>query len=163
KPRPRPAGKPSDAALAKLIASLEADDNGGGSYVLGQLAKATPDDEWRGVVVERLLKVMEGTDLLTRQKAAEALPNWAGPGRGRLDLLEHTEPWVRGGAVEALGRLKDRRAVVPVAERLPLDGAAVSKALIQIGPDAEAAVLPYVKDRSWLVGQAACRILKEVG
>src|SRR5262249_43603123 len=81
-----------------------------------------------------------------------------------LNVLDHESGVVRAAALEALGNLKDQRAVAPVALRLLQgDRGHAGKALRAMGPMAEKEVLKYLRDTDAGVRAEACKVLKRIG
>jgi HEAT repeat protein len=67
--------------------------------------------------------------------------------------------------MEALGRLRAESAIEPIAARLSVgaDRVWASRALTQIGPESESAVLPLLDDSQWATRLTAVNILRDVG
>ena len=131
-----------------------------------RLAKApadNPPDEIAGALAA-LLADRNGR---IRAAAAKALVNW-GTTNSTSALIKaaaEEDLWVRQAAMEALGRLKSPAGAEAVAARLiPMqDRATAAKALRAMGPLAEPAVLPLLKDRDGWVRLEACKVLGEIG
>ena len=62
-----------------------------------------------------------------------------------------------------LAKLKDERAIEPIAERLPKDRREASAALQEFGPAAEKPVIKYLQDKDKNNRIEACKILKAIG
>src|SRR5262249_54143461 len=82
-----------------------------------------------------------------------------------LKALAGTQGNVRHAVMATLGKLKDDRAIAPLAQRLPDGGdrAAASKALQAIGARAEKEVDKYLTNPDTAVRLEACHILREIG
>jgi hypothetical protein len=83
-----------------------------------------------------------------------------------LRLMRQPESPARAPAIQALGRLKDPRAIEPLVEfvaRGESERYAATEALKQFGPEAEAAVLGLFGERSLETRRAACQILEQLG
>jgi predicted Zn finger-like uncharacterized protein len=164
------AGNPTQppADVAEAVKSVK--DNGNvfrRNAALDWLAQAQPDDAHRAVVIQALEPVVSGGDLGASDQAAKALGHWAGPEQvpTLLNMVNHRSGGVRGAAIEALSRLRDERAIVPVAGRLPdsSDRAAAGRALEAIGPPAEKEVVKYAFHKDGGCREEARRLLKGYG
>ena len=103
--------------------------------------KDTLPDERRGEVCKALEPLLSERE--TREIAIEALGVWGTRDTTPLLLKVMREKDTRVPAIRALGRLKDERAIEPIAERLE-DGwerGEAMEALKKFGPAAEEAVL----------------------
>jgi HEAT repeat protein len=105
--------------------------------------------------------------LAVRGQAFKALGVWgtADTVPDLLKLLAAADAYNKATVVQALGQLKDERAIPPLAKLLPdamLRREAVA-ALGAFGPKAEPAVLPYLNDQDLYVRIDVCRLLKDIG
>lgn len=82
-----------------------------------------------------------------------------------LKWLKSDDFSCRNAAVRGLGRLKEKSAAEAMADLLASgsDTYQVAEALTKIGPDAEDAVLPLLKEKNIETRRQACRILKQIG
>lgn len=83
-----------------------------------------------------------------------------------LRLMRPPESPMRANAIQALGRLKDPRAIDPLVEfvaRGESERYAAIEALKMFGPEAEEAVLSLFEEKSLETRRAACQILEQVG
>jgi hypothetical protein len=83
-----------------------------------------------------------------------------------LRLLRQPESPARAQAIQALGRLKDTRAIEPLVEfvaRGESEGYAAIEALKQFDPEAEPAVLGLFAEKGLQTRRAACQILEQLG
>lgn len=82
-----------------------------------------------------------------------------------LKWLKSNDYSARNAAIRALGRLKEKSAAEPLAAMLASgsDGYQAVEALTKIGPEAEDAVLPLLKERHIETRRQACSILKQIG
>jgi serine/threonine protein kinase len=87
-----------------------------------------------------------------------------------IATLKDDNVFTRVEAMKALGELKDERAAEPLAEFLKKSGrdmetaGKVLRQLGQLGPKAEAAVIPVLKFKGvWWVRAEVCAILKDIG
>ncbi len=152
-----------DAALGGLK------DRWGQSKALEWFAAANPNHPRRAEVAAELARLLADRSSLVRTDAAKALVVWATPGQvpAMIAALREERSSVGAGPslIEALGKQKDRRAVVPLARQLPnafLVKPAV-KALIALGPIAEDEVGKYLVHERYTAREGACQVLAEVG
>jgi HEAT repeat protein len=89
-------------------------------------------------------------------------------------LASTTDQNVRSSIIRGLGRLKDKRAVQPLADVLAMGPADqlqfnssrntdAAAALERMGPEAESAVLGLLKEKNSTTRWQACQILKHIG
>jgi HEAT repeat protein len=125
------------------------------------------DADSKADVARGLVPVLEGTDPFLRDQAAKALALWATPETvpALIKALESQSGTVRQSALQALGKLKDERAVVPVAQRLLdfFDRKFAAEALINFGPKAERAVLTGLNNPDRAIRVEVCKILGVIG
>ncbi len=176
-------GEEKDAALAlrapRTSQTLTADEVRAALEDLN-----SPDHERRSLAMQRLqTDPMEPLPPGTVQRAAELLESrddsvrWAA---GRvvtqaastqevpvlLRLLKMPDSPTRQPAIEALGRLGDRRAIEPLVgfiARGENERYAAIEALKQLGPEAEEPVLRLFVEKNLETRRAACQILEMVG
>ncbi len=149
-------GMPQD--LAGALKNLQSPEPLFLRFGIEWLAKA-PVDETQKPAVEKAL-----TDLIAKHKntreagmAVTAVARWGTPASVPMliqlveggDLLNRDKDphyYVRHPAILTLGKLKDPRALLPIARLIPDEnyGEAAGKALAEMGPVAEKAVLPYM-------------------
>jgi RNA polymerase sigma factor (sigma-70 family) len=126
-----------------------------------------PYEPRRDEVTAQLEKMLNGRDRLVASKCAETLSVWA-TRKQVPSLIKSLEDWpCRKAAMQALGKLKDERAVEPLARFLqsdrPFDREPAAAALIAIGPAAEKEVRKYLTDDNPATRDEAARILKQIG
>lgn len=82
-----------------------------------------------------------------------------------LGLLKSSDPSLRAEAIQALGRLKEKRAVEPLVEMVGQGAGEFGavEALKQIGAPAEPAVLTLLRERHQETRRRACEILQQIG
>jgi predicted Zn finger-like uncharacterized protein len=127
--------------------------------------KDTLPDERRGQVVSALEPLLPDADRGTREAAIEALGVWGTRDTVPLLLKTMQEKETRAASIRALGRLKDERAVEPIADRLEdfFERGEAVEALKKMGPAAEEAMIQRLRHTDGGVRQAACDVLKVVG
>lgn len=156
----------SDEERDKLIAELDPKDHKDRSNAVRRLQSSAADDHC-SEVAEALIGCLDDPDLFVRWGAVDALKVWADtdsiPPLCNRALVD-PEHAVRWATLECLGVLKDPRSAEPLAARLDSpDEGFVSAPLIKLGPPAEAAVIPYLKDQEWTVRMDACKVLGQIG
>jgi HEAT repeat protein len=166
----RAIGAMDAAAIVTIaLADLNDHDNGVRVRALKDLARAQPaaDDPRRADVANTLLGLTKDSQLSIRVEATRALAPWVTTANvpALLDLLASDSGDTRHAAMDALGRLGDKRAVTPVAQHLVGgdDRSAATRSLQAMGAVCEAEVLRYLQHRDAAVRVAACRILQVVG
>jgi HEAT repeat protein len=84
-----------------------------------------------------------------------------------LKLLKDSDWSSRQAATKALGKLKDERAIQPLADLIARSGSMygqdASAALINIGAPAERAVIALLNERNADTQRQACNILQQIG
>ena len=156
----------NDAELTQVLDDLKSADMTTRTRACERLAKGQPNTPRRGEVAAALAERLGDKNGATHDAAAKALVVWATRDQVQtlLDALDHESGTVRQSALEALGNLKDERAVKPVARRLLQgDRKHASKALQSMGTMAEKEVLTYLQDRDAEVRAEACRVLRRIG
>jgi hypothetical protein len=160
-----PARNESD--LNVILEDLQSPDNGVRQRAAERLIRMKPDEGRRQEVAQALAAHLQDNHDGTHDAAARALVSWATREQvpALIDVLDHESGAVRESALEALGNLKDARAVTPVTLRLllPQDRKNASKTLQNLGPMAEKEVLKHVDDPDADLRVEICRILKRIG
>jgi hypothetical protein len=83
-----------------------------------------------------------------------------------LRLLKSGDSFNRNNVIQALGRLKDPRAIAPLVDCIAKgdsDSHAAKAALVKFGAEAEDAVLVLLKENHSQTKRTACEILQEIG
>ena len=84
-----------------------------------------------------------------------------------LKLLKDADWSSRQNATKALGKLKDERAIQPLADLIARGGSMygqdASSALINFGVPAEKAVIALLNERNAETQRQACNILQQIG
>ncbi len=163
---PKPETTPLAAdERAALLADLKGDNKAKRSLALHRFPTVQPDNAKSEVEVE-LLRFLKDEDQFARQFAAKGLAVWGGKNSVEplIKQLDDSAFPARWGAIEALGHLKDARAVAPLAKMVAdrKDAHQVSTSLKALGADAEAAVLKLVTHEKAEVRRDACQILKVI-
>ncbi len=167
---PTVAQRTKRAATAAAKQQVEMAKVGAASKKLAEAAfkKAQQvDDIWR--ISCAMVPLLKSRDLETRKLAAMACQKWGSPEDvpwliGLLDADGYGADEVRINAAKALGHIKDKRGIEPVAKRLADtwdNSKGIVDALVAFGPQAEEAVWPYLQDsRS---RKYAIEVLKQIG
>ncbi len=126
-----------------------------------------PYEPRREEVTAQLEKMLNGRDRLVASKCADALYVWATKKQVPSIIKSLEDPFCQKAAMDTLGRLKDERAIEPLAKYLRSEkfferDPAVA-ALIAIGPAVEKEVRGYAEDDNKEAREAAARILKQIG
>jgi HEAT repeat protein len=121
----------------------------------------------RGEAAQTLEGLLKDTEAGVREPAIKALGAWGGKDNvpALIGLVTHKDKETRHLALEALGKLKDERAVGPVAARLlnDTDRQFASAALIAMGTMCQPVVANCLSNAHRGVRLEACRILEKVG
>jgi predicted Zn finger-like uncharacterized protein len=125
--------------------------------------KDLPPDDRRAEVARALEPLLD--DPMTRRDALLALATWATKENVPALLKALSEHAMRGDVMRALARLRDERAIEPIAAYLErLHGRHdATVALQMMGPMAEPAVRKRLEHPAREVRMAACEILKVIG
>jgi hypothetical protein len=149
---------------------------------LEDLASANPEKRNHGVealqtgdweplppeVLALAEKALETADDSVRWAAGRVVSVAATPAQvpTLLRLLRQTESGARQPAIEALGRLKDPRAIEPLVEMIARgdnERYGAIQALTGFGPEAEEPVLGLFQEKNLETRRAACQILGTAG
>jgi HEAT repeat protein len=156
-------GDPTD----KLIAMLRENNSAHQLLAMDKLRDREVSDEERKQIVRALLDCTEGKDIFVAKHAGEALPSWVTPASADvprlIKLVSSSDGFVRGGAIVALGHLKEKSALKAIGDRLETDNRPAVRALAEIGPEAEAVAIPHVNSKNNEVAVETCRLLKVIG
>ncbi len=158
--------QPGEVDLDRLIADLDSSEKDRVFAAMRALQHAEPGDDQQ-VVASRLARFLDATDNALRDAGAQAFAHWAGTDdcATLLQVIDDPSVPVRWAALDALGRLCEPTTAVRMAARLEvgMDRVVASRALTQLGPAAEEAVLPFILHDDSAVRLAAINILREVG
>jgi HEAT repeat protein len=189
-PPPAPEKEFTPEELAKLQQDLKSDEPGtrqaaarslSGSRMTGRLSGARNMSTDRlGTPTPELLALMASLasdkDETVRQAALAILANHGTKEQVPLLIKALNEPdaGTRTTVVRGLGRIKDPRAIEPLAHLLaagqgdqpyyrPNHESAAAEALVNIGAPAEPAVLGLLKEKNLETRCQACNLLKQIG
>ncbi len=167
-PPPAPPRKLSGADLEKISADLKSPDLETRRAALRQFNGAeieTPSDEFIALIAAMALD----SDSFVRVTVANYLGGHATTNEVSvlLKLLKDSDWSSRQNATKALGRLKDGRAIQPLADLIARNGNMYGQetgaALINIGAPAEKVVIGLLNERSAETQRQACIILQQIG
>jgi HEAT repeat protein len=131
------------------------------------LKKQPIDPKKQSKVAAALEQLLNGNDRNLAQESLEVLARWATKEQvpALLRAADDNNPFIREGAVGVLGPLKDDRAVVPLARMLAnaRDREAAGRALIAMGPMAEAEVRKLLDNPDAGARAEAARVLRQIG
>ena len=165
KEKARPMTDAEIAAAAADLASGNAQTVAAALKLLGEKKPAQPNQKAASALESVML---HGDNVRSRGEAAKAMKNWATSQNvpGLIKAMEDDWPPVRSGAMEALAAFCPKQATKAVAAQLSnmmTRGAAI-KFLKAIGPEAESAVLPYLKDaKDAFLCADVCNLLGAIG
>ncbi len=168
KPEARPSAKPAAGdPISIALLDLELSE-GRARGAADRLAKMSVDEGRRAEVSAALVKVLgSAQDHWTTVACVKALGAWHTPEAvpAMIRCLDHESHGVRWPAFEALAKVQDERAAEAVAARLAEGGdrGHAAKALAEMGPVAEGAVLPYVSHADPSVRTEAIKTLGRIG
>jgi len=149
---------------AKLLADLRSQDRGRAKAAAERLAKAVPEGE-RGPIAKALAPLLSDPDEWVKGAAAKALAVWVAP-EAEAALIQATASenvWVRGPAIEALGKIPSQKGADAVAAQMYRNRHDAARVLKAMGPIAEAATIGCLKDRDGWVRKFACGVLADIG
>jgi len=114
-------------------------------------------------VVVAVVPLLADRDIFVVKESLETLATLKDPESitAIIALIDRRE--TMHDAIETLGKMKDPRAAEAIADRLESAWPAAEKALIAMGPDAESAVIPKLRDTDSGVRRTACKVLAEIG
>ena len=174
-PTPGPETKFTAEELTKLEQQLNSSDQYGRQAAARQLSSgrlAAPS----AALLSKMASLAGDTDDTVRRAALTVLANHGTKEQLPLLIKGLNEPdaSTRATVAKGLGRLKDPRAIEPLANLLatgqsdpnyyrPARDNAASEALIRIGGAAEPAVLALLKEKNLETRIQACNILKQIG
>lgn len=160
----------TNARLDSLLADLNAAERNWGKCfrALEELSIMKLMDDRRDETSRTLDNYLAEKNYSARLSALRAIRIWGTPQNvpSLVRLLDPSEnDIIRQRAIEALGSIGDPQAAEPLAERLadPADRASAIKALCDLGPAAEDAVVSMLADKDPAVYDAACKVLGEIG
>ncbi len=165
--QPAPAALTGDPAVDAALSALAGVD-----YAAAQNAAEffvnTPPNQHRAAVAKQLAEMALNPKLIRRMEIARALGAWATPAEVPALIQIATDkgnPFSRKEAIDALGKLRDERAVQPLVACFQDFGTrgAAEKALRAMGPIAEPGVLPLLNGNDNLQKQAVIKLLKDIG
>ncbi len=168
-PPPQPPQQPQqpkeddETVINKAIAAIDKNENDWVAF--SKLTDVKPNQRRAEVVRKMATLTTNGQDGITRVKAAELLALWATPDDLETlhGLLAHKELGVRLAILAGVRRLHDLRSI-PVLVTYFVEWRDARTALIEFGPAAEPALLPYLTpqtDRSQL--EPALAIINKIG
>lgn len=167
-PRPKPKVLVVPDALSATLREVMSDDCFASKRAAETLARMTPNAR-RAEVTATLKQALAREDTFNpRREILRALVVW-GPREEvvalLLDRVRRRDPFIRGEAFEALGKYQDEDTAQAVAVHL-VDGdtrGEAGRALVQMGPVAENAVIKYLRHGDSGVRHEACRVVKVIG
>jgi hypothetical protein len=167
-PPPAPPRKLSGADLDKITGDLKSSDLETRRAAVRQINGVDvemPSDEFVSLVAA----MATDSDPFVHMTAANFLGSHATTNDvpALLKLLKDSDWSSRQAATKALGKLKDERAIQPLADLIARGGSMYGQdattALINIGQPAEKAVIALLNERNAETQRQACNILQQIG
>jgi hypothetical protein len=167
-PPPAAPRKLAGADLEKFIGDLRSPDLETRRTALRQFNGAevdAPSDE----VIDLVAAMALDSDQFVRMTAANFLGSYGTTNQVPvlLKLVKDSDWSSRQPAVKALGKLKDERAIQPLADLVARGGSMYGQdagsALINIGAPVEKAVIALLNERNTDTLRQACNILQQIG
>lgn len=167
-PPPAPPRKLSGAEMDTIVANLKSPDletRRDAMRRLNGVEVESPSSE----LLDLVAAMATDSDSFGRMTAANFLGSYGTTNQVPvlLKLLKDSDWSSRQPAVKALGKLKDERAIQPLADLVArgsnMYGQDASSALINIGAPAEKAVLALLAERNADTQRQACNILQQIG
>ena len=151
--------------VARAIYHLSLKSNWRRTEAAQALAKTTPDPQRRAEVARALEALIDTPDGGVKQHVIEALAVWGTPETVPLLFKLVLDPQIGPHAIRALGRMKDPRAIEPIATGLDnfFTRGPAKEELIRFGAAAEPATVKYLEHKDWGVRLAACEVLAKIG
>jgi hypothetical protein len=155
--------------VSALIRDLTRDNDAARMRALDRLARSSPNPAHHDELVKAIEPLLVDPVATTRASAVKALAVWANPDDvpALIAALEDQDGGVRRAAIQGLGRIKDERAVEPVARQMADPNASVQndavRALRQMGSIAEVEVVKYLNSDDVRTRERACQVLLTIG
>jgi S1-C subfamily serine protease/HEAT repeat protein len=134
---------------------------------LAALAKVPVVPSRRAKVIKALVALAADGQGSNASPALDALEKWGDAScvPALLALLKSGDRFAHDSVVTVLGAIGDERAARPLAELMAAEDFPYQyeRALIALGPAAEAAVIPLLANPNKDVRRSACNVLEEVG
>jgi len=165
KPEPKHEPPPDADAVTRALFYLKSDTPGARGTGADLLATTTPVAARRAEVAAALKPLLSSDNEPDVRSALRALARWHTPDSvpAIIGCTKHSSHAVRWAALDALGQMKDERAVAAVADMLATDPMRAARVLESMGAAAEAAVLKHLGHQDEAVRAAACEVLGEIG
>jgi hypothetical protein len=166
-PLGRPAKKISPEEAQKLAEDLKSDNATTRNQAISKLNSAELT-ECPPALLETMLQLVTDSESMVQSAAAKIIADHGTDAQvpALLKLLKSGDTSTRWAAIRGLGRLKDNRAAEPLAAMIATgnsDQHQAVEALGKLGPAAEDAVLPLLKEKHIETRRYACNALKQIG
>ena len=157
-----------DADIPKLIAEIESDEQPRQTEAAGKILAANLTKDQAAQLLEILLPRINDPDHMMRQLAGRVLSKAATHEHVPvlLKMLKQEDMGQTYEVVQALGRLKDKRAIQPLADLIAYGNNAshaAGEALAEFGPIVEETALELLKEKHADTRRHACQILQRSG
>jgi S1-C subfamily serine protease len=154
--------------IQAILACLQDNSDYWRGQAVNHIQEADVVESHRNEIARRLVDELKESDAGIQVQAVKALARWATKDsiEPLIQFVDATgDDSVRNTALEALGKLKDPRAIETIVEYLPKGSARqkASWALKNFGPVAEDKVAAALAHKNKDVRREACLILKAIG
>jgi hypothetical protein len=160
--------RPSEEQVQAILACLKDNNDYWRGQAVNHIEEADVVEAHRAEIARGLVEQFQSSDVHVQVQAVKALARW-GTKDSIVPLIRFldasSDNGARGAALEALGKLKDPRAIDTIVEYLP-NGAVRDKAgwaLKNFGAAAETKVAAELTHKDRDVRREACQILKVIG
>lgn len=160
------------ANLDEAIAQLREPEPSRRQSAAQWLSRQPVNDARRAEVARALEALLDDVHAGPRVAGMRAMEKWGDRDNvpALIRLLQSDPGGFEGDecrhrATDMIVRLKDARGAAAIARNFkhPFEHEQTRRALEALGPDAESAVFPYLKDADWGVRVEACRTLRRIG
>ncbi len=153
----------ADTVTRSLI-ELKSSETHKKKQALDRLQRATPDGRV-DQVVQAISPLLEDDDQFLVVDAVKSLAVWRSPEAipALIGRTRDNRHFVRSEAIKALGKYQDLQAAEAIVAVFKEDGFAVEAALKEMGPVAEPAVIPLLRNPDADLRRKGCEVLKYIG
>jgi HEAT repeats len=166
-PAAPPAKRLSGAEIQKLIEDLKSSDEAARMQAASKL-QTSELGEAPPALLDLMTSSLGSEDNQLRMAAVKVIADYGTAEHvpALLQLLKEPDSFNHHTVIRGLGRLKDPRAAEPLAALIASGGSEAHlavEALGKLGPEAEDAVLPLLKEKHNETRRQACNVLKQIG
>ncbi len=163
--KPEPERAPKELDLDLVLTIFEENDEGEVRRALRWLDDQKVDEQRRSEVAAQLAELIDHSDNAIQREAMAALSAWGTDEQipAWIEVLENGSPSLRNKARDALAATKNPQAAEALALLMEKDRFGASRALKQMGPVAESAVIIMLEHPEPFIRSEASKILGEIG